>query len=249
MDSAILILLIAAIGYSVSNFLPLQYRVAKLSGYRQYGAVILYSFWALTAVAVILYFIRIGTDPIVRSMGIGSICAGFIGFAMDNMLPIAFITLVVSSIASHIGNKRYGDSRKRSELFYGMNLANRNELDIFLLQSARNVESLLLITDAGKVYFGWVVETHNPLDSMEDQYIKILPFESGYQTEQLQVVFNTDYVSAYKKEMESVGGSDAEKLDALKAFEKVIPRRSIKSANFFDKDKYNEYFKGQLEQG
>ena len=249
MDSAILVLLIMAVGYSVSNYLPLQYRMAKLSGYRQYGAIILYGFCALVAVAPVWYFISIIIDPIVRNAGFGFILSGFAEFVSDEIYAISIIALVASFVVPYLNSMRYGDEMKKKHLLLEINRKNPNELDIFLLKSALFVEPLLLITDAGKVYFGWVVETYNFLDAREDQYIKILPFESGYQTGHLQVVFNTDYVDAYDKEMESVIGSDAEKLDALKAFEKVIPRRFIRSANFFDKDKYNEYFKGQLEQG
>ena len=34
--------LVMAVGYSISEYLPLQYRVAMVSGYRQYGAIFLF---------------------------------------------------------------------------------------------------------------------------------------------------------------------------------------------------------------
>ena len=246
MSTAILpVLLIIAIGYSVTNWLPLQYRVAKLSGYRQYGAIILYGLWMLIVVAVSLYVIKVIADPAARSTDIGSVFSGFMGFVADGILTISVVSLAVSSVIQYSVNKYYGDDEKRRKLLYRINLKSRHELDIFLLESAIYLDPLLLITKAGKVYFGWVVETHNHLDERENQYIKIQPFASGYQTEQQQVVFNVDYMDAYIEEMALIGGTGAGRLKGVEIFQQVIPRQSIKSAHFFDKDRHDKYFKAQ----
>ena len=47
--------LIMAVGYSISEYLPLQYRMAMVSGYRQYGAIVLYGFLYIAGWAGFVY--------------------------------------------------------------------------------------------------------------------------------------------------------------------------------------------------
>ena len=232
------VLLIIAIGYSISNYLPLQYRMAQLSGYRQYGAIILYGLCCLLAVAALMYSCCVLFVSIGYRISLGGM--RFESFVAEYMFDISIASLALAFSVPYLLNKSYyrDDERKRG-IFYKVSIKSRNELDICLLESAMLYKPLLLVLDTGKVYYGYVEKTPNPLDDKEAQYLGILPFASGYRDEKLRVVFTKDYLSALADEADTTS-PELGNIENFMEFVKIIPIRSIKSANFFDMEKYRE---------
>lgn len=232
MDISILLpFLVMAAGYSVSECLPLKYRMAMVSGYLQYGAIILYGLLYLIVWTWVFYLALM----LLRAFGFVTTIADFGVFVMESA-PLVSVSGVLSSFAiSYLFNTRYRDGARKEDLASKISVEYGDELDVLLFDAKRRSAPLLLVLDNQMLYLGWVVGTPNPLDDKEYQYIRILPIKSGYRNEQREVVFTTHYDTV----VESMG----EDYVNVEDFEKVIPRKSITSANIFHIGIYQKYFK------
>ena len=240
MDIAILLpFLMVAVGYSVSECWPLQYRMAMVSGYRQYGAIILYGALYIALWAMFIYMAL--ALPCLYREGAACISADDFDVFTKEHIFLIFITGIPSSmLAAYCFNKRCSDEKKEGFIANAIR-KHGNELDILMLDSIDSSQPVLFVLDNKKLYLGLVVGNPNPLDDVDHQYIRILPIMSGYQNEEGKIALNTDYESAYRKMLIATRG-DLTGAFEPGDFEKVIPRRAIKSANAFDHGFYTKFF-------
>ena len=223
--------LVMAVGYSIGEYLPLQYRMAMASGYRQYGAIALYGLFYIAGWAGLEYLAY--SLPCVFGKGVMCVTfSGFDAFVKQEAMFISVTGVAFSLVLTFAGNKRFDEKRKNA-LAAKVIRKHGNELDILLVDSTQLSLPVLFTLDSGKLSLGWVVGTPNPLDEKGQQYIRILPLKNGYQDAEYKPVFNTDYGAIYEIPNDP---------NETKGFEQVIPRQSIKSASIFDSDFYKGYF-------
>jgi len=100
-----------------------------------------------------------------------------------------------------------------------------------LLDEAANQTRLISITlDSRKWYVGWVVESPN-LDP-HDQFLRLLPFISGYRDKDALETRRTVYYEAVLKD---------NTIDRTE-FVITLPLKDVKIAGFFNDEIYDEYF-------
>lgn len=235
--SFLLVVLIIAIGYSASGFLPLRYRMAKLSGYLQYGAIIQLGILCLGITAAASGLFRALFMSIVHEVEFNFWAS--LSLIEDNVVRFSFSLFIVLLLMQKAANRYYYE-KKKEQLIYNIHREHRDELDMILVTNAESENLLLFILDTEKVYLGWVVNTPNPLADKEHQYIRILPLKSGYRDKERRIVFNTDYEAVY--DMKTYSDDDGKvRIIQTKDFEKVIPRQSIKSVNIFNPDIFGSF--------
>lgn len=228
--SILLPFLIMAAGYSVSECLPLKYRMAMTSGYLQYGAIILYGTLYLTAWAGLYYLALVFP----RLLGFDAVLTDLDASVVEHALFVSVTGVVSSSVFRHLFNIRYRDDTRKEYLASSISAEYGDDLDVLLFGTKHRSETVLFVLDSQMVYLGWVVGTPNPLNDKDHQHIRILPAKSGYRNEQREIVFTKHYDVV----IESMG----EDYEKIMGFVKVIPRKSIVSANVFDIGIYEEYF-------
>ena len=207
------VLLIIAIGYSVSECSRFRYRVEAASGYRQYGAILLYGALYVMAWTAIAYFVVVFA-PIQHGFVYGSI----LDFFMKHTIYILSAGLGSTLFFRYIVNTY--DRNEKNNLVMKANQDIGDELNTLLLNSIKEGRLMLLALDNGRLYLGWAVGTLNPSDDREHQYIRFLPIRIGYRTKKQKDIFVVN-VS---------GASFAAAHKNIKDFEEIIPRKSIKSA-------------------
>ena len=141
-------LLLVAIGYSVSRCLPLRYQIATESGYRQYGAILLYGtvyttgcgfiLFLITAVIWVPYKFVFGGE-----IGYSVTLLNLYDFVMEHATSALSMAAISSLLFSHFVNKYYGDSGKKEYIAREANIKQGNALNIILIDSVDKVITVL----------------------------------------------------------------------------------------------------------
>ena len=220
------VLLMIAIGYSVSECSRLRYRVAAVSGYRQYGAIILYGALYVMAWTAAAYFVVVLIPTLYESVaedGIGymDIRESVYDFVTIRTTPILLTGLLSTLLFRYFANiyDRNEENQLVKEAIHDLG----DELNILLVNSVEERRAILLVLDNGRFYLGWAVGTPNPLDDREHQYIRILPIRIGYRSKKQKDVSSVNYNGVFRT------GTHRD----IRSLEEIIPRKSIKSARIF----------------
>lgn len=215
--------LVVVIGFFIAQCLPLKWSRVSESPviYVVYGAVY------LTLVALTYYLLRnfvslLTILPISKS-------ADFESFLLEKATGI-YLYALLSSIAWPLVLNKWLFSKQPYRFWLAEKMAH-NKLDRLFIRALRESKLVCLVLDTGKVYVGWVTEL--PLPNDDKEYVYLVPLQSGYKSDKHLFVFNV-----YHEEVMREGNINAA---GYIGSPKSVSRASIKTANLFDLDLYDQF--------
>jgi hypothetical protein len=214
-----------------------RYKVARAREDRLYFKIVYYALILSAAALVVVQSTWAGA----ALLGAGSVDGtlpselfwdAFYGWAStikDHMWAGAIVAFGLGHVSPRIFNSEA--VRKRSIAI----AIEDQELENMLATAYEEKKPILITLDTNKVYLGWPVKGPNP--EVEQRWVRILPWASGYRNETQSVKFTTDYTAI----IDRISSNDQAlvrqfggRLPEVSDFEVILPIECIVSAHLFD---------------
>lgn len=233
--SLILIPLIAGFSFSIT-WIGSKFRTEREVGYKLYFRSAFYGLFLLTCAFLIhLSCFWRSYNPI-----------PWIDLAATTLVPeltqlhlmyihVCIYTLILGLGLGHVLN--YLFKITPLEKIIQLQSIKNNDFEILIHKAMYENEPVSISMSNGKVYVGYVISGNEP--GMVRTNLRVLPYMSGFRSEEGRVTFTTSYTDIY----ESVEDIDAEK------FEIVLPVNDIQSINIFDFQAYAKFQKNDANVG
>lgn len=111
-----------------------------------------------------------------------------------------------------------------------------NEFELLMKASVEDKGLLLFTLSSQKCYVGWVKEL--PIPSVSN-YVRIIPAVSGYRTDEMKLVFTSQYLEVYAQYIKE---GKITKIDDLNT-DLVIDLSNVISVSYFDFEVYQKFNK------
>lgn len=156
----------------------------------------------------------------------------FIGTAVCTLITAYIITATANKLVFNNEKVQIQNAIKRVG----------NELELLMKSSLTDRKLLEFTLDTDKVYICLVKELPTPTIS---NYIRVIPFISGYRDEKKELVFTTQYIDVYEKFIERSAEDNKKSIDKLDV-DLIITLDNVVTVSYFDPNMYELFNSADL---